>query len=356
MVIGGVKLVLKNELDLSYIDAKDLLISTGIRNVSVSGSEITFSCFSDNHLHGDNNPSARMNVNTTLWYCAGCKICGNAITFLSQYKQISQSTARRLLEERYGGELTSPIEDLSKEVERIMSDDKKIIDDRRAPSEEWIEKFELDEAPSLAVDYMIDRGFESKTLIDWEVGYDHYSNRITIPIRDHKGKLVGFKGRQANDDKYSSYPRYMNLGDKPGFNRYGFDPYCKSEYVFGLDRIYNNNINNSYQTILCEGELNVLALYQHGFTGLSVAGSEFSHRQAELIITYLNSVTVYFDNDESGRKGTKKVIEMLSPYIDVRVIQNAPGDASDIIYEHDELKRLILGADPALLLTARGEL
>lgn len=345
------------KLDLSYINTEDLLRSTGIKNISKSAGEITFSCPSESHQFGDRRPSARMNVETTLFYCAGCGWRGNAVHFLSRYKQISETVARRLLEERYGGELTAPIEDLAKEVKEIMKDYSFMMGDfpiRKIPSESWIDNFRVDwdHYDFSFIKYMIDRGFYSTTLIDWEIGYDQYSNRITIPIRDHEGKLVGFKGRQWKEDP--KYPRYMILGDKIGSEKYGFDPYRKSEFVFGLDRIYFNKRGASDIAILCEGELNVLSLYQKGFVGIGVAGSEFSDTQCELITKYLNEVIVFFDNDESGSKGTKKVVEMLSPHMEVKVVLNAPGDAAEL--SREDIQDLISAAQPALVLKTRGDL
>lgn len=347
------------KLDLSYIDTEDLLRSTGIKNISKSAGEITFSCPLEAHQFGDRRPSARMNAQTTLFYCAGCGWRGNAIHFLSRYKQISETVARRLLEERYGGELTAPIENLLKEVKDIMEDDINInyITTRKTPSESWIDNFRIDwtlqsGSPQNYVKYMLDRGFCYQELEDWEIGYDQYSNRITIPIRDHEGKLVGFKGRQWKEDP--KYPRYMILGDKLSSRPYGFDPYRKSEFVFGLNKIYNNERGSRDIAILCEGELNVLSLYQKGFVGIGVAGSEFSDRQCELIIKYLNKVIVFFDNDSSGAKGTKKVVEMLLPHMEVYVVQNAAGDAAEL--PREEIQELISTAQPALVFKTRGDL
>jgi DNA primase len=375
MDIEDVKLVYKVEtvlLDLSYINARDLLESTGISNISVSGGEITFSCPSPEHAHGDSTPSARMNLETTAFMCNGCSWRGNAIHFLSKYKSIPETVARRLLEERYGGSLLGvPIDDLVNEVKRIMKDDIKMEEKRVTPSAMWIDYFKVDwDSYGLhpAIDYMIDRGFSSDILNKWDIGYDRYSDRITIPIRDDYNNLIGFKGRTW---KQNERIRYLILGDRkrnemtrtlascPRPIHYGFDPYKKSDFVFGLRNYiystYDLGEDENSHIIICEGELNVISMDQKGFfNAVSIAGSEFSDKQCDLIRTYASSATIFFDNDKAGKRGSKQVVEKLSPYISLKVVQDAPGDAAELSKE--QIQGLLSGAESALLLEAKGEL
>src|ERR1019366_2234845 len=273
--------------DLSYINVRDLLESTGISNISESSGEISFSCPSSEHFHGDTSPSARMNSRTTLGICHSCGQRWNAITFLAWHKSLSETVARRLLEERYGGGgISAGVGTLEQEVKRIMNPVVVEEEKRLPPAESWLEEFKIDwlnknwcqhcsASPQYALDqpcsgcseppaykkYMYDRGFNSDTLKRWEIGYDKLSERITIPIRDHNGVLVGFKGRSY---KENTIPKYMILGDyNENQNRYGFQPYKKSQYIFGLDEFRYNTI--CYDVIIVEGELNVLAMTQHGY-------------------------------------------------------------------------------------------
>ncbi len=344
--------------DLSYIDAEDFLTALDITNISVNGSEIQFSCPSSDHQFGDRHPSAFMNADTTLWQCFSCKKRGNAVTFLSWHKSLPQTVARRLLEERYGGgRISAEVGGLYEEVQRIMNPTPApILPERVCPNESWIDAFKVDwdtkwdqyEYESSKHDpiyYMIEkRGFSAQILREWEIGYDDYSKRITIPIRDEKGKLVGFKGRSIED---GPYPRYLPLGGE----HYGFDPYQKSKYVFGLEKIYRAF---KHFCIVVEGELNVLAMAQHGYVAVAIAGSEFSERQRELITTYLERVILYLDNDKAGDKGTKRVIEMLSPYIFVETVQNAAGDAAEL--DSNSVRELISSAKGSLELQVCGKI
>lgn len=334
--------------DLSYINVRDLLESTGIKNISESSGEISFSCPSSDHFHGDTSPSARMNSRTSAFICHGCGARGNGITFLAWHKSLPETVARRLIEERYGGgRISAGVGSLENEVKRIMNPVVVEEEKRIPPAESWLEAFHVDwkYEDSYRSEYLIlDRKFNCVTLNNWEIGYDQISDRITIPIRDHEGKLVGFKGRAWRE---SNAPKYMILGDYNNQKRYGFQPYKKSQYVFGLDRISDG-------PIIVEGELNAIAMDQHGFRSVAVAGSEFSDRQCELIREKYTFATIYLDNDKAGDKGTKKVIEMLSPYMSLKIVQNAPGDAAEL--DTQAVKDLIDNAQPYLTLQVEGKI
>lgn len=341
--------------DLFYINCRDLLESTDIKNISESGGEISFSCPSADHFHGDTSPSARMNSRTTAFICHGCGKRGNAITFLAWHKSIPETVARRLLEERYGGgAISAGVGNLEDMVKKIMNPEVVEEEKRIPPNEaEWIKRFYIDwEAYGRhgAIDYMYRRNFDPIILEKWEIGFDQYSNRITIPIRDHEGKLVGFKGRAWREN---TIPRYMILGDNRNQHRYGFQPYQKSKYVFGLDKIKQQCGLN--EIVIVEGELNVIAMDQHGYyMTVGIAGSDFSDFQARLIIESACSSILFLDNDKAGDKGTKKVIEMLSPYMPLDVVQNATGDAAEL--DKETVDSLIHGAKSALESQVEGKL
>jgi DNA primase len=336
--------------DLSYIDARDLLISIGCQNVTESGGEISFSCPSDAHQFGDRNPSARMNARTTAFICHNCGWKGNAITFLSKHKTLPETVARRLLEERYGGGgINAPVGGLEQMVKGIQNP--VVIDEpeRVPPDESWLNIFNINweigsTRTSPIFEYMIDeRKFDRQILKEWEIGYDDQSKRITIPIRDHKGNLIGFKGRLWDSNDIG--PKYMILGG----DKYGFQPYHKSHYVFGMHKVCNLNT-----VVIVEGELNAIAMDQHGYEAIGIAGSEFSGIQCGLITPRFKEAILFLDNDKAGEKGTKKVVEMLSPYMHIKVVQNAPGDAADL--DIDTVRELISNAESVLLLQSQGKL
>lgn len=331
---------------LEYVDVPDFLAALGIRNISQSGSECDFSCPSGNHSNGDQSPSARMNTRNTLWICHGCGLRGDAVDFLMMAKNLDESTAQRVIDERYGGpELSVEAGGLRAEVERIFAGTEEEEIARVPPGEEWLEKFHIrwddnylplwDGTPFR---YMFDRGFSISVLNEWSIGWDDISERITIPVRDRFGELVGFKGRSSDPNVH---PKYLILGDAPGREpRYGFDTYAKSQFVFGLDRALVD------RAVLVEGELNAIALHQAGEEGgVAVSGSEFSKRQATQIIQSFSSAVIYFDGDDAGRHGTQKVLDALEQYMPVSIVVDPPDDAAAL---GPDALELIAGAKSSL--------
>ena len=347
---------------LERVDVEDFLSALGIKVESRSGDNMLFLC----PWHTDRHPSARMNVNTTAWLCsAGCGK-GNAITFLAMLRGMSTQDARDHVYARYGIGPGAAIDDLESEVRRNLGIDSEPLPPRVAPDEAWVEylavDWEVDRSHS-AAQYMFGRGFTPEVLSRWQIGYDETSQRVTIPVRDHRGKLVGFKGRAIDSERH---PRYLVLGDnRPDHIRYGFHTYSKSHYVFGLDRWRGEK-----HAYIVEGELNVIAMQEyHGRSTVGIAGSEFSEHQRELIAARFSHVTVLLDDDElkllqpgnenkinSGRKGAAKVASALMPFVHVDVILHAHQDAVDLIGDSQSMQALLDSAAPALELGVRREL
>lgn len=339
---------------LDWVDTTDLLQSTGARNLTRSGDEHTFSCMGGSHAHGDSSPSAGMNARTSLWRCrsAACGLKGNAVDYLIALKQYTRSEATRILSERYGGPENSVEQgQLLAELERIRAARDEPEEQRRYPTEdEYLDRFSLhwpagaepDDFPA-PMAYMLRRGFTAETLNRWAIGYDQISDRITIPVYDSEGALVGIKGR-AWDDRQ---PRYLSIGDANGRPpRYGFDTYHKSQHVFGLDVA-------NWAVVLVEGELNVIALWQMGIPAVGVAGSDFSERQALLIASAFDEVTVFFDGDAAGDKGTERVMQMLTPYMSLSIVFGSFYDAADAIdpekdFSEVDLRATLQSAQPWL--------
>lgn len=333
--------------DLTKVDTKHFLEVMEVENLrEATKEEFNFSCPFPGHQHGDSSPSAYMNVQTTAWMCHGCKRNGNAITFLAEMETITLQKARHYLQRQYG--LGSPDPDeysVKAELQRFFI---RIENERRPvgtefdvflPDEvnddfaiDWSRAAEADEIPP-ELAYMLDRGFDPIILEDWEIGYDDERERITIPIRNHDGALVGFKGRSWNNRK----PKYLVMGGE----KYDYPRYHKSRIVFGLDKAldhYRNLEGDVFKAIpdliVCEGELDVISLHEKGFqNSVCVAGSEFSDTQARLIRRYADAATIFFDSDEGGDSGIPLVIRALQPFMPVRIVPDHEGDPNEMTTE-----------------------
>lgn len=282
-----------------------------MNNVREEGDDIWYSCFSDQHYRGDANPSASMQQGTTKFYCFSCGMHGNAVSFLAELENVSPIQSAIWIKERFIGSSVPDQSNIIDNVKEILSSKKRtktdskleVIDELEAQRRKidwksaraWLaysgDKRDSEDAP---IDYMLDRGFSIDVLDKFEIGWDKISQRITIPIRDDQGNLVGFKGRALEGQ-----PRYIVLGGP----EYGFDPYQTKKVLFGLDKAEIEE-----EIIVCEGELNAIALHQHGYkNAVGISGKIISDEQAELIKKYGQKVVLIFDEEEDAINNAKKL-------------------------------------------------
>lgn len=141
---------------------------------------------------------------------------------------------------------------------------------------------------------------------EFEIGYDLATHRITIPIRDELGTLVGVKGRSMFDHQ----------GDKYIY----LEPCAKSHILYGL---YNNydDIKKYNQVIVVESEKSVMKLMGYGiFNVVAIGGHQLSKTQVEKL-TRLNvdEIVICYDEDvcrlENGKVSKKEYMEEVNKFI-----------------------------------------
>jgi hypothetical protein len=341
---------------LDQIDTREMLEELGVGRIyEASMDELLFSCPFDGHSHGDERPSAYMNngakaaSKNTVWKCHGCGRGGNAIGFVAEYEGISRQRATRELRERFapgwhkprGGSMRAEFELRKKTV--------KELEDERYPEipilgwEEY-ERFEVDwpsfeDEEGADVQYMYERGFSTRDLIEWRIGFDDHSDRITIPITTHEGDLVGVKGRAWSKQVKM---KYIILGDTERTKRrhgevYGFEPYLKSQVVFGIDKW-----GEQRTYVWDEGEINVMSWWKMGVPAFATGSAHMSDAQVRIIREYADEVVMFIDPDTAGDTGiwgyTDKddeyhpgAVEKLSPFVRVRIAAPHDQDANDLL-------------------------
>lgn len=303
-------------IDLSKVDVYEFLNELGMNNIREEGKDIWYSCFSDQHYRGDLNPSASMEKGTTRFYCFSCGMHGNAVSFLAELENVSPIQASIWIKERFIGASVPDKSTLVENVQKILNSKKAhshtatkntvpVLAENEAQrraiewksEEAWIKysgnQIDANDTPIV---YMLDRGFSPEILNKFQIGWDKISERIVIPIRNEEGGLIGFKARSIDE-----LPRYKVLGGP----EYGFEPYETKQVLFALDKY---EPNSKKEIILCEGELNTIALHQHGYTNaVGISGKFLSDEQAELVIKYGNSCILIFDEIDDAVAASKKI-------------------------------------------------
>lgn len=307
--------------DPSCIDVEDFLDCLEVRNVEkATEKEIRFSCPLQAHAAGDENPSAYMNLDTTAFFCHSCHAKGNAVTLAASILDVSPVVSTRMLRQRY---LPGGIDPDSRNMEEEI---RKVIAARRKPDprrnkmldESVLDQFsvwwrgEESKGSEWAI-YALDR-FSLGELIAWQFGYHRMKNRITLPIRDEDGHLVGIKARAPDD---TTKPKYLNLRDLD----LDIEPFLKSEIVFNL-----HCCKPGEPLIVVEGEYNSIRMSYQGHNCASLNGSYFGERQIQLIKQWTDHAILFFDSDQAGFDATNAVGNALRPFMRVDVCPDHPGD------------------------------
>lgn len=342
------------------VDAEDLLDLLGADNVhDVGADEVGFSCFYvAGHANGDSNPSAHVNRDTLLWRCKGCGRSGNLaeLVRLALPHGTTFPEALTWLREHFGEVTRKPRggslgADLARRLEKAHQLPRAAIlpieGDTIGP--EGI--FALDwRGDHEAAVYMRGRGFAPEVLEDWGLGYDHWTQRVAIPVRDSDGVLVGFKGRAI----HPTHVKYLLLGDTEGRELrygvgYGFDMHDHNTVVFGLDRARGNK-----RVALPEGELNVIACQAAGVPAVAPGTTTITAEQLWLLRAHFDELVNFYDSDDAGEnavwgyydadagKWRPGLVEKITPYFCLYVVDDHEGDPA--LMDAEEVRRLYAGA------------
>ena len=123
------------------------------------------------------------------------------------------------------------------------------------------------------------------------------SHRITFPIIDQYGNVLGFGGRVMDQTE----PKYKNSPETP--------VYSKRKHLYGWNKAVWSKENF---VILCEGYMDVIALHQAGLTNaVASLGTALTKEQVQLLKTKVRKAVLLYDTDVAGRKATDRGISML---------------------------------------------
>ena len=280
-------------------------------------------------FHGEKTPSFNIYTENDSFYCFGCGVGGDVITFVMKMENLDYVDAVKFLAQRAGmdmpedsyddsmSKLRTRVYEANREAARYYykmlysPDGKHGLDyfHGRMLTDRTIRHFGLgfaDDDWSSLSDYLIGKGFSKNELVAANLAvkqkngngiYDRFRNRVMFPIIDLRGNVIAFGGRIMTDEK----PKYLNTSDTPVFK--------KSENLFSL----NNAKNSGSRTlILCEGYMDVIAVNQAGFqNAVATLGTALTREQAMLMKRYADEVVICYDSDEAGQKATSRAIPIL---------------------------------------------
>ncbi len=299
-------------------------------------------------FHGEKTPSFTLYPENNSFYCFGCGVGGNAITFIQKIENLDYVDAVKLLAGRVGMRLPDTAEDdaaarlrtrvleANREAARLYHqalyspEGKQALDyyHSRGYTDRTIRHFGLGWAPGgfhFLIDALRQKGFRDEELQAAFLAkrsqkngrlFDIFRERVIIPIIDVRGNVIAFGGRVLDDSK----PKYLNSSDTPVFK--------KTHQLFALNFA---KATKERRLILCEGYMDVIAMHQAGFTNAVAAlGTALTVENARLLARYADEVILIFDADAAGQKATQRSIGILRDTgVDIRVVTIPDGKDPD---------------------------
>src|SRR5579883_1150754 len=296
-------------------------------------------------FHNERTPSFHVFADSQSWHCFGCNEGGDVFTFVEKYQGLEFRDALLYLAEKAGVSVEEPggrdpeeERALHAERERLrkLNEDallwfhqmllrsKEAAEARaylqsRGITTETVVAFGIGYAPEQwdgLSKYLLARGYSERELVRGglarerdlgkatsEVGkdgggiYDYFRHRIIFPIRDMRGRVIGFGGRALGDGQ----PKYLNSPQTLLFE--------KNSVLYALD-MAKDAIKQAGQVIIVEGYVDAIIAHQYG-TRQTVAciGSAITEKHIQQLKKLTKQVTLALDPDAAGNAATEHGIE-----------------------------------------------
>lgn len=284
-------------------------------------------------FHEEKTPSFTVSPEKQFYYCFGCGASGNALGFVMDYERLSFPEAVEQLARITGLEVPREVQseaDIKREQER-----KSIYSLLEKADEFYQQQLRHHISKHLAVNYLKGRGLDGKTAKAYGVGfappgwdnllkvlgqtdedkhllieggmlihqpqdkklYDRFRHRIMFPIRDTRGRVIGFGGRVLGDDK----PKYLNSPETPVFH--------KGQELYGLyeARLHYRELP---RLLVVEGYMDVVSLAQFGIGyGVATLGTACGPDHLDRAFKYTSEVVFCFDGDKAGRSAALRALD-----------------------------------------------
>ncbi|CAL1241398.1 DNA primase [Candidatus Methylocalor cossyra] len=279
-------------------------------------------------FHDEKTPSFSVNREKQFYHCFGCGVSGSAIGFLMAYDRLTFLEAVETLADRVGLKVPRTAVASAEDGERQQTLERLYALQERACQ---FYQAQLDSHPAArrALDYLRRRGVNGEILKQFRLGYappgwrnlpddwphdlltaaglrtskpgtgahDWFRDRIVFPIRDRRGRVVGFGGRVLVDGN----PKYLNSPETATFK--------KHKEVYGLFELLNA-VRQPDCILVVEGYMDVIALAQHGIpNAVATLGTATSADHVALLFRYTQNLVFCFDGDAAGQRAAWKALE-----------------------------------------------
>lgn len=284
-------------------------------------------------FHDEKTPSFTVSPDKQFFYCFGCGASGNALGFVMDYERLSFPEAVESLARVAGLDVPREVQT---EAQQQREEEKRSIYTLLEKADQFYQQqLRQNSSKHLAVNYLKNRGLDGKIAKAYGIGfappgwdnllkalaqtdddkhllieggmlihqeqekklYDRFRHRIMFPIRDTRGRVIGFGGRVLGDDK----PKYLNSPETLVFH--------KGHELYGL---YEARLayRELPRLLVVEGYMDVVSLAQFGIRyGVATLGTACGPDHLDRAFKYTNEVVFCFDGDKAGRSAAHRALE-----------------------------------------------
>jgi len=300
-------------------------------------------------FHGEKSPSFHVSQDKQFYHCFGCGASGNVISFLMEYDRLDfvdtieelaglynldipreESSDNKKTAQQYSiekqqkldyYELMDQVSAFYRQQLKANKNSEEVISylKKRGLSGDVAKRFGIGYSPDdwqVVKDKFTKNGgrfdpqreaqlLDTGVLIKNEKGrvYDRFRHRVMFPIRDRRGRVIGFGGRVLDD----STPKYLNSPETPIFSKglelYGF--YEAKQANRDLKRL-----------LVVEGYMDVVALAQHGVSwSVASLGTSTTSEQLQLMFRNTSEIICCYDGDRAGREAAWRTLQNSLPQL-----------------------------------------
>jgi DNA primase len=331
-------------------------------------------------FHDERTPSFGIDPVEKLYHCFGCGAGGDVFSFVMETEGLDFGAALEALADRYAVELERETEDPGEAARRTRRERLLALLERTAA---WYVRV-LWESPAAAGarEYLLGRGLEEAALREYRVGWapdawdrvviasrragfseeellatglaqrrrdgsgvvDRFRGRITFPLCDHRGHVLGFGARTL-----SGTPKYLNTSDNELFH--------KGTIVYGAD-LARAAAARAGRVVLVEGYTDVIALHQAGVPeAVGSMGTALTEAQVGALARLAPRALFCQDPDTAGQEAVRRAIAELRRHnrgragraVEFQIVRLPPGeDPADVVARDgpDAVRALLEAAVP----------
>ncbi len=321
-------------------------------------------------FHAEKSPSFSINAEEGLYYCFGCGVGGDVITFVREVEHLEFAEAVERLAARSGIQIRYDTEAVSQERQRRAR-----LVEAMSRAVDWYHQRLLDGPDAKgARNYLRSRGYDGDVVRAYRIGWspdgwdelcralklpadlardtglgflnktgrvqDFFRSRVLFPIFDVRGDPVAFGGRRLAEGEG---PKYKNSPETP--------LYSKNRVLYGLNWAKAAVVDTN-EVVVCEGYTDVIGLARAGIkSGVATCGTALSDEHVRVLKNFARRVVLAYDADAAGQAAAERFYEWERRYeLDLAVADLPPGTDPGELSSRDPaaLEAAIRGAKPFL--------